>query len=236
MKTNNVGDGVLDVPISADASIEDIVDINKLLPPDAEFYLTDGNFVGLRVKLTEDELKKAAEEEAKAKEDEEKTKAEETESKETDDKESKKKKKHKRKISGSIEDKGRVQLMKMRPFSDENSYISVRDMDLKEIGVVYTIADFPEAQQKIMQDELALRYFTPVVKEITDIKEEYGYTFIKAETSAGIREFVMRDLSNNIVFLSQTKALLIDTDGNRYMVPELKELNDKALRVIGVWA
>jgi len=135
-----------------------------------------------------------------------------------------------------VEDKGRVQLMKMRPFSDEDGYISVRDMDAKEYGIVYAIADLPADQQKMLRDELALRYFTPSVIDITDIKEEYGYTFIKADTSAGKREFVMRDLSNNIIFLSQTKALLVDTDGNRYLVPELKNLNDKALRVIGVWA
>ena len=134
------------------------------------------------------------------------------------------------------EDKGRVLLMKMRPFSDEDGYVSVRDMDLKEFGIVYAISDFPADQQKMIREELALRYFTPEVTEITDIKEEYGYTFIKADTSAGKRDFVMRDLSNNIIFLSQTKALLIDTDGNRYLVPELRKLNDKALRVIGVWA
>jgi hypothetical protein len=124
----------------------------------------------------------------------------------------------------------------MRPFTDEFGYVSVRDMDMKEHGIVYAIDDFPEMQQKIMQDELALRYFTPEILEITDITEEYGYTFIKADTNAGKREFVMRDLSNNIIFLSQTKALLADTDGNRYLVPELKKLNDKALRIIGVWA
>jgi len=136
------------------------------------------------------------------------------------------------------EDKGRVQLMKMRPFSDEDGYISVRDVEAKEKehGIVYAINDLPANQQKMLRDELALRYFTPEVTNIYDIKEEYGYTFIKADTSAGKREFVMRDLSNNIIFLSQTKALLVDTDGNRYLVPELKNLNDKALRVIGVWA
>jgi len=229
---NRVEDGVLDAPVSADAGIEDIVDINKLLPPDAEFYLTEGNFAGLKLKLTEEELAKAKEEEKKAEEDKQKTDEEAVD----DSKAKKKKAKPKRKFDGNVEDKGRVQLLKMRPFSDENSYISVRDMDLKEIGVVYAITDFPEVQQKIMQDELALRYFTPVVKQITDIKEEYGYTFIKADTSAGEREFVMRDLSNNIIFLSQSKALLIDTDGNRYLVPELKNMGDKALRIIGVWA
>jgi len=136
------------------------------------------------------------------------------------------------------DDKGRVQLMKMRPFSDEDGYISVRDMEEKdkEHGIVYAIDTFPAEQQKMVRDELALRYFTPSIIDVTDIKEEYGYTFIKADTSAGKREFVMRDLSNNIIFLSQTKALLVDTDGNRYLVPELRKLNDKALRVIGVWA
>jgi hypothetical protein len=142
----------------------------------------------------------------------------------------------KRVTEGNEDDKGRVLLLKMRPFTDENGYISVRDMDSKEIGVVYAISDFPDAQQRLMQDELAMRYFTPEVLLITDITEEYGYTFIKAETSAGSREFVMRDLSNNIIFLSQTTALLVDTDGNRYLIPELSKLNDKAMRIIGVWA
>jgi hypothetical protein len=171
--------------VKVDPKIEDIVEINRLEPPECGFYLAKGGFIGLKV---------------------------------------------------GDEDKGRVNLLKMRPFTDEDGYVSVRDMDMKEIGIVYAIADFPEDEQKLMRDELAMRYFTPEVLEVTEIKEEYGYTFIWADTSAGKREFVMRDLSNNIIFLSPTKALLVDTDGNRYLVPELRKLNDKAMRVIGVWA
>jgi hypothetical protein len=130
-----------------DKSIEDIVNITKLLPPDDAFYLAKGGFVGLRRK-------------ADIKED------------------------------NAEGDRGRVQLLKMRPFTDEDGYISVRDMDMKEIGIVYAIADFPDDQQKLMRDELSLRYFTPVVREITDIKEEYGYTFIKTETDAGYNIFI----------------------------------------------
>jgi len=134
------------------------------------------------------------------------------------------------------EDKGRAGLFRMTPITNPDQHISVRDMELKEFGIVFDIKEFPEGQKTLMREELSMRYFTPIVRKITHIKEEYGYTFITAETDVGTRDFTLRDLSNSILFLTAVKCLLIDTDGNRYIVENVKELGDKTKRIIGVWA
>ena len=48
------------------------------------------------------------------------------------------------------EDKGRVGLFRMTPITKPNSHISVRDMDAKELGIVFNMGEFSGEQQKIM--------------------------------------------------------------------------------------
>ena len=166
-------------------SFTDIVTINNLTPETAEFYITDGGFLGLKE---------------------------------------------------NGEDKGRVGIYRMTPINDPNRHLSVRDTETNELGIIFDLNVFPEDQRKIIETDIILRYFTPEITEITDIKEEYGYTFIKAETSAGFREFTMREMSYNIIFLSPTSCFLTDTDGNRYLISDIRKMSDKVTRIIGVWA
>jgi len=134
------------------------------------------------------------------------------------------------------EDKGRVGVHRMTPITSPDRHLSIRNMEMKEIGIIFNLNDFSEAQREIIMSDIRLRYFTPEITDITELKEDYGYTFITAETSAGKREFTMRDLSHNIIFLTQISCFLTDTDGNRYFVADINKMSDKVMRVIGVWA
>ena len=72
----------------------------------------------------------------------------------------------------------RVAVHRCFPFSDPSRYISIRepDNDGREIGLILDLKDLPEETQSILEEQMALRYFTPHILQIRDIKEEYGYS------------------------------------------------------------
>lgn len=132
-------------------------------------------------------------------------------------------------------DEGRVTLMRMFPSTSQDEFISVCNPEKKEVGVIQKLYDFHPDQVLLLENELSRRYFMPKILSVHSIKEEFGYLYWGAETSAGPKEFIMFDLSNNLVRLTPPSIMLIDVDGNRFLVEDPNDLGEKVLRHIDVW-
>jgi len=126
----------------------------------------------------------------------------------------------------------RVALYRAFPFSYPDRYISVRDMEGKEIGMIRDLREFDEETVRLIERELERRYFTPVIRRIDSIKEEFGYAYWTVETDAGPRRFTVREMHHNVVMLSPDHVLIIDVDGNRYEIPDYQRLDPKSRKMI----
>lgn len=126
----------------------------------------------------------------------------------------------------------RVALYRAFPFSYQDQYISVRDLEGNEIGMIKDLREFDEATARLITRELDRRYFTPVISRIENIKEEFGYAYWHVETDAGARRFTVRDMQVNVVLLAPQHVLIIDVDGNRYEIPDYTRLDAKSRRFI----
>jgi len=126
----------------------------------------------------------------------------------------------------------RVALYRAFPFSYPDQYISVRDMDGNEIGMIKDLRAFDEATVRLLERELERRYFTPVIRRIESVKEEFGYWYWTVETDAGPRRFTVREVQHNVVRLSPEHVLIIDLDGNRYEIPDTGQLDPKSRRYL----
>lgn len=126
----------------------------------------------------------------------------------------------------------RVALYRAFPFSYEDRYISVRDLEGNEIGMIKELGAFGEETVQLILRELERRYFTPVISRIESIKEEFGYAYWTVDTDAGSRRFTVRDMQLNVVLLSSHHVLIIDVDGNRYDIPDYRELEPKSRKYI----
>ena len=91
------------------------------------------------------------------------------------------------------------------------------------------------SQRVLLEEELDRRYFVPRITGVKSVKEEFGYQYWDVETTAGPREFTMNDLSSNLIPLKEKQVLLLDIDGNRYLIPDLTRLEAKALKFIDIW-
>lgn len=126
----------------------------------------------------------------------------------------------------------RVALHRAFPFTLGDRYISVRDPDGKEIGIIEDLEAFPPETADAVREELDRRYFTPEIIRIKSMKEEFGYSYWDVVTDRGERRFTVRDLQRNLLLLSERRLLLIDVDGNRFAIPDYTALDAAGRRII----
>lgn len=126
----------------------------------------------------------------------------------------------------------RVYLYRSFPFTLGDEYISVRDSEGKEIGLIRRVSDFPADVQERLREELERRYFMPAITAIRSVKEEFGYAYWDVETESGPRRFTVKDSQQNILFLSPEHVLIVDVDGNRFEIPDWNRLDPSSRRFI----
>lgn len=116
------------------------------------------------------------------------------------------------------------------PFMKPKEYISVFSTEEKEVGLIENLSDFDLDTQKIIQSELARRYFSPSITKILNIKERFGFSYWKVLTDKGPLDFAVSDTYKSIIRFSTTRFVIIDADGNRYSINNLEELDTTSVK------
>ncbi len=128
----------------------------------------------------------------------------------------------------------KVSLRRCFPFELKNEYISVLDEDGIEIGLVYNLSDFADAAE-ILEREIQRRYYEPEIESIISIKERYGFSYWKVTlTDKRKSEFTMQDTFRNIVRAGD-KAILLDVDGNRFVINSIPSLDKRSFKKIELY-
>lgn len=126
----------------------------------------------------------------------------------------------------------RVHLYRSFPLSRSAEYISVRDKDDREIGIIEDLAEFPSKTVRLLAEELERRYFTPTIREIKSLKQEFGYTYWEVVTDSGFCRFTVKMGDNTVRYLSEDTLLVFDVDGNRFELVEYESIDKKHLKIV----
>lgn len=135
----------------------------------------------------------------------------------------------------------RVVILRSFPISNPDEFLSVREPDAKksgrgkEIGLIRRMSDFDEETARLIDEELSLRYFSPVITKINSIKEKFGYYYWEAETTSGKVSFVLNNPYSNIRVLENGGVHIIDMDGNCYELPDPKALDKASYKKLDVY-
>ena len=138
-------------------------------------------------------------------------------------------------------DYGRVAILKLFPFKFETEYLSVRKETDKrtekaeEIGILRSIKDLKQSQKQIIEEELSRRYFMPEVISVIQAKEEYGHSSWSVETTAGKREFTVKDMNSSLLHLGNNKVIITDVCGNRFLFNDITKMGDQAMKIAEIW-
>ena len=132
----------------------------------------------------------------------------------------------------------RIRVVRSFPFTDRDKYISIRTIDekSKEIGMIKDLSSdvTPETRQ-MLEEQMDIRYFTPVIKKINSIKDEYGHAYFDVETDQGPCKFVIYMNSSSVVNLSDVRLLISDLDGNRFEIPDYTKLSARELKMLDLF-
>ena len=135
----------------------------------------------------------------------------------------------------------RVVIRRSFPVTAPDEFLSVREPDTRakgrgsEIGMIRNIRIFDQDTVDLINAELAVRYFTPIISKITSAKEKFGYNYWEADTSAGKVSIVLNNPFSNIRVLEDGRVYIFDMDGNCFLIPDPKKLDRASFRAIEIY-
>lgn len=129
----------------------------------------------------------------------------------------------------------RVRAMYAFPLTYPHGYIGLADGNNKQICLIRDLADLDATSQEIVRELLEVRYLAPRLTRIYSVKDEFGVVRFSVETDRGPRQLFVRHLRDALQDLPDDERLMVDVEGNRYIVPRLASLDrDSRLRFLSV--
>ncbi|MHB9071831.1 MAG: ATP-binding cassette domain-containing protein, partial [Sedimentisphaerales bacterium] len=130
---------------------------------------------------------------------------------------------------------GGVFAVRCLPVHFPRQYISLRYLDSEkheiEVGLIHCLDEWPDKAQKLVSESLLKRYFLHTIISINRIEVFSGYLNFDAETDLGPVQFMMRWQGDRAYNYGHGGKLLIDTDENRYLIPDIQKLSESERRL-----
>ena len=126
----------------------------------------------------------------------------------------------------------RVIPMSAFPISLRENYISLRDIDGNELGMIKDSTKLDENSRKLLRDELRKRYFTPIILKIKSLQEKFNIYEWDVETDRGSKKFFTKRLQYNIKE-TEKGYLITDLENNKYEIKNLSQLDAQSAALLG---
>ncbi|MFC5650235.1 DUF1854 domain-containing protein [Paenibacillus solisilvae] len=118
------------------------------------------------------------------------------------------------------------------PHTNRRIYLSIRTIENKEIGMIRSLDDFSAETVELLEEQVQIRYFAPEITKVVNVKEEFGYAYWEAETTAGLCRFTVRGGGGNTKLISASRLLITDVDGNRFVIADINRISEKEYRMV----
>jgi hypothetical protein len=112
----------------------------------------------------------------------------------------------------------RVKAKRCFPFSFATKYISLRDGNDEEIGMLPDLAELSKQYRRWIEDDLEMRYFTPRVKSIRAIRRRSGGIEWLLDTDCGSKKVITKSVQDTMTEVEPGRYVITDVDGNRYEI------------------
>ena len=118
-------------------------------------------------------------------------------------------------------------------FCMKNGFLS---MTKKEENGEEKVYDFEGETKQILVTELERKYYEPRIKTIVSLKERYGFSYWEVVCEDGRNvKFTMQDTFRNIIRVGEDRAILLDVDGNRFVIESIMALDRKSHKKIELY-
>jgi hypothetical protein len=121
-----------------------------------------------------------------------------------------------------------VRAILLKPLTEPEGHATVQDLKGKEVGLLRNLGLMDPASRAALDEAKRLHYLTSPVLKIHDIAYRFGAVFWDVETGRGRREFVIQGTTEHVRWLSDTRLLITDVDGNRFEIVDRSLLDKKS--------
>ena len=115
------------------------------------------------------------------------------------------------------------------PFQLPGQFIELRDDKGEIVGFIRRVDELPAQSREAVEKALRLQHFVPFIKRVISIKGKAGMYTWQVVTDRGETEFTTRGRRQNIEEISGDEHLVTDSEGNRYRIPRVPELDARSL-------
>ena len=126
-------------------------------------------------------------------------------------------------VDGGDEQAG-VIIRQMFPVTRPSQFLSVRDKEDKELGVIEELGAFPKETRALALQHAQRRYFVPRIQVIHALKDEHGFFRWDTTTDRGRREFYVKGRTDTIRVLDGYRIFVTDVEECRYEIPDCRAL------------
>lgn len=132
------------------------------------------------------------------------------------------------------EEHKRVIASRALPLTAPDGYICLTDTEKNELGIIRSLDDFGGEQRELLEKELSLRYFCPVIEAINGVKEKMGHFYFDVTVAGKSKSFTVKDLTKSVRYHGKGFDI-IDVDGNRFRVEDYGKIPPKSRKKIDAY-
>lgn len=112
----------------------------------------------------------------------------------------------------------RIKAKRCFPFTFPAKYISIRDGNDEEIGIIADLSELSKEYRHWIEEDLEIRYFTPLVKSIGLIRHRFGGVEWHVDTDCGPKRLITKSVHDTMTEVEIGRYVITDVDGNRYEI------------------
>ena len=117
------------------------------------------------------------------------------------------------------------------PISDPRHGIAIVDVAGRELIWVEDLDQLPDAERRILEEELPRREFMPILRRVLHVSGVVEPNEWDVETDRGTVKFLL-DSEDDVRRLGEGRALIIDSHGIRYLIPDMAALDPATRRIL----
>ncbi|AFL72139.1 DUF1854 domain-containing protein [Thiocystis violascens] len=117
------------------------------------------------------------------------------------------------------------------PLSDPRRWVTICDHEGRELRCIEDLAILPPDVRATLEDELAHREFVPRILRVIQVSSYLEPAEWEVETDCGPTRFVLKT-EEDVRRLGPHSALILDSHGVRYLVPDTRDLTPYGRRAV----
>jgi hypothetical protein len=121
--------------------------------------------------------------------------------------------------------------VRMFPFSNPSQWLSITSSNGREIVCIEDLSDLSSEVREVIETDLRRREFVPVIERIVRVSSILEPCEWLVDTDRGRTTFVLKS-EDDVRRLAANQALILDSAGIRYLVPDIRSLDAASRRVL----